>query len=58
MLIGPGTTPTPNEPSLLSVTVTQLGQLEQQRVVPLRFSDEALVASICAQLRAAVARAA
>ena len=52
MLIGPGTTPTPNDPSLLSVTVTQPGQLEQERVVPLRFADEALVASICTQLRA------
>jgi hypothetical protein len=52
MLIGPGTTPTPNDPPLLRVTVTQPGQLEQERVVPLRYADEALVASICTQIRA------
>lgn len=52
MLIGPDTTPTPNDPPLLRVTVTQPGQVEQERVVPLRVADEVLVASVCSQLRA------
>ena len=58
MLIGPETTPTPNDPPLLRVTVTQPGQLEQERVVPLRYADEALVASVCTQLRAVAESAA
>jgi hypothetical protein len=52
MVIGPATTPTPENPPLLRVTVTQPGQLEQERVVPLRPADEALVNSVCNQLRA------
>lgn len=52
MLIGPETTPTPNDPALLRVTITQPGHLEQERVVPLRQADDALVASVCSQIRA------
>lgn len=52
MLIGPETTPTPNDPPLLRVAITQPGHLEQERVVPLRLADAALVASVCAQIRA------
>lgn len=52
MVIGPETTPTPNDPQLLRIAVTQPGQLEQERVVPLRPADEALVASVCSQIRA------
>jgi hypothetical protein len=52
MLIGPETTPAPQNPALLRVTVTQPGHAEQERVVPLRVADEALVASVCSQIRA------
>lgn len=51
MLIGPDTSPTPNDPPLLRVAITQPGQLEQERVVPLRPGDASLVASVCGQIR-------
>jgi hypothetical protein len=51
MLIGPETSPVPADPALVRVAVAQPGQVEQERVVPLRPGDEALVASVCAQIR-------
>jgi hypothetical protein len=40
------------DPMLLRVAVTQLGEAEQERVVPLRPADEALVESVRGQVRA------